>query len=207
MAVTLFQVQRGEVVTLSPVRAVMFSNVERAMYGRCRLWQSKIMKLKYVPKQLSHADTTVVIRELRAIEQEQGLIVPKAVVEKARSKESPLHKFFEWENKAAADAYRETQARRLIATVYIRHSDNETSQPVRAFVNIKATSDEDEEETQQGYVSIQNAMKSVPMQEQVMAYARQQLVLWRLKFGNYQQFFGVVQEIDKITKPQSEKAA
>lgn len=36
-----FKSSAVRLVTLSLVRAVMFRNVERAMYGRCKLWQSR----------------------------------------------------------------------------------------------------------------------------------------------------------------------
>lgn len=165
------------------------------------------MKLEYVPRSLSRADTLIVVRELKSLEQTHGLIAPKAVVAAAKPKNSPLHKFFEWDDSSAAVKFREHQARILICNVYIRHADSEDSQPVRAFVNIKASSEDEEDESVRGYTSIENALTNVPMREQVLAYAKQQLIMWRAKFGAYEEFFGITKEIDKVTKPSKKSRA
>lgn len=46
-----------------------------------------------------------------------GILRPKAVVDAAREKSSPLHRYFEWDNTRAAEAYRIWQARQLIVVV------------------------------------------------------------------------------------------
>lgn len=46
-----------------------------------------------------------------------GNLDPKRVVEAARYKDSPLHSYFEWDDKKAASAYRIDQARDLIRRV------------------------------------------------------------------------------------------
>lgn len=160
--------------------------------------------LEYVPHGLSRKDTVVVVKALREIEAKHGIITPKAVVEAAKAKNSPLHGFFEWDDKAAANKYRQQQARQLIACVYVRDSDSETSEPVRAFVNIKA--DAEDNETAQGYVSQGAMLKNPGLQQQIIRYASEQLILWRKKFGGYQEFYQVAKAIDEVVKP-GEKAA
>lgn len=161
------------------------------------------MKLEYVPKQISRKDAIVVIRELKAIEQRDGLITPKAVVTQAKSSKSPLHKFFTWEDREAAAKYREVQARQLICSVLVRDSEKEDASPVRAFVNIKAESEDDKQV--QGYMSMDKVLQAPPLQEQLLSYAKNQLVLWRRKFGHLQEFFGLVEEIDRVVPPADKK--
>jgi hypothetical protein len=60
-------------------------------------------------------------------------LLPVAVVNAAKDANSPLHGYFEWNDGKAADQYRLSQARQLIASVTII-SDGETSYP--AFVSL-----------------------------------------------------------------------
>lgn len=44
----------------------------------------------------------------------KGKVVPKVVVDDAKQKSSPLHDYFEWDDKKAGEGYRLQQARNLI---------------------------------------------------------------------------------------------
>lgn len=166
-----------------------------------------IMKLEYVPRRLSRKDTVLVVRELKAIESDLGLITPKEVVRRAKGTKSPLHPFFEWDDSKAAGKYREVQARQLICAVYVRNAEKEDAENVRAFVNIKAESVSDGGPQLQGYISAGTMLANPSLQEQVLAYARNQLVGWRLRFGHLEAFLGIAREIDKVIPPKQEKAA
>lgn len=48
-----------------------------------------------------------------------GLLTPDAVVAAARPRDSALHGFFTWDNRAAADAHRLNEARTLIRSVRV----------------------------------------------------------------------------------------
>jgi hypothetical protein len=160
-------------------------------------------KLKLESVSLSEDQVQVVSSELLAIERRDGLIKPQVVVEVAREDDSPLHGFFEWDDGIAAERHREWQARMLIRQVYVRDLEQGEKGPtVRAFVNIRAVAGEDEEnETAvRGYVSMATCLKNSSMQEQVVQYARTELLRWKTKFGNLQQFLGVTKEIEKVTK-------
>lgn len=56
---------------------------------------------------------------LRALERENGRLIPADVVDAARDPASPLHAHFEWDDSAAAEKYRLDQARTLIRSVKI----------------------------------------------------------------------------------------
>lgn len=161
------------------------------------------MKIKYVKgigyKQLSAKDSKVVASELRKIQSETSVITPKIVVERASSPRSPLHRYFEWNNTQAAERYREWQARSLITAVYIVNADDPKSEPIRAFVNC-SPSDEDGDDfmADRGYVFTPSIAGKQSYQNQVLLYARNQLIGWRRKFGAYKEFFGVVQAIDAL---------
>lgn len=63
-----------------------------------------------------------------------GRLEPEHVVDAARPKNSVLHKHFEWDDAAAAEAYRKDQARAIIRVVRVESEDT-TEQP-RAFWSI-----------------------------------------------------------------------
>jgi hypothetical protein len=162
------------------------------------LWQSKNMKIAYAKAKYSVKDSKIIARELKAIQKEQSVITPKAVVIAAENPKSPLNKYFEWNDSAAAERYREWQARQLIASVFIVDSDNENSQPVRAFVAIQPEDDNDDFIADRGYVSTPSIAGKQNYESQVLEYAKQQLKGWRKRFGNFQEFFEVVEAIDSL---------
>ena len=51
---------------------------------------------------------TEAVREIA--ERNNGIITPDLILEEARPKKSPLHRFFCWDNSKAADEYRRIQA-------------------------------------------------------------------------------------------------
>lgn len=84
-------------------------------------------------------------RELVRIEREHGKLTPALIVDEARLESSPLHDWFEWDDDAAAEAFREAQARRLVRFVYVRDVDDGTRTP--AFYHVTT------EEAEACYVS------------------------------------------------------
>lgn len=140
------------------------------------------------------------VRTLRAIEKQQGLLTPETVVSFAQAEDSPLHKYFTWDDTAAAERWRQEQARKLIQSVNVTFLDDEgVEQSCRAFVNVKPDEDEqDDAIAGQGYISLARSAKSGSYQLQVLEYAKGQLKQWKAKFGSYREFYGVTAEIDKL---------
>ena len=58
-----------------------------------------------------------VIDEIRELENEEGRLTAETVVERARSENSTLHGYFDWDDKEAADKWRLEQAGQLIRRV------------------------------------------------------------------------------------------
>lgn len=94
------------------------------------------------------------IARVNSLETARGEITPRAVVEDARAKSSPLHALFEWNNGKAADAYRLAQAREVIGSVTIEVVTRETTIHTPHYVR-------DTEANGQGYRSV-TAIKSEP---------------------------------------------
>lgn len=133
------------------------------------------------------------------MQKEFSVITPKIVVEQAKNPRSPLHKYFEWNDSTAAQKHREWQARFLICSVHIIDSDSKDPHPIRAFVNVSP--DEDDESpfiSDRGYVAATSIMGKQNYKAQVLCYAKNQLIGWKRRFGDYREFFGVVKAIDAL---------
>lgn len=81
----------------------------------------------------SHVDPQLAGEELSRIEQAHGGIQTIVVVEEARSKRSPLHDHFEWNDTIAAHGFRKDQARELIRNIRIVENSDD---PKLAFINV-----------------------------------------------------------------------
>lgn len=116
-----------------------------------------------------------------------GYLLPYAVVDAARDPASPLHRFFEWDDRAAAEAYRAVEARRLIRL--IRIVDDEREEPPRAFLSVR--------EAEGGGVSYRTAEEvasSRELQEAVLASAQRDLEAFERRFRQLQDVCELVRE-------------
>ena len=76
--------------------------------------------------------------ELLRLEEAYGRgLRAKEIVDEARAKNSPLHDYFEWDNKAAGEKYRVQQARQLVAVIRVTVIDDKGREaPARAMVSV-----------------------------------------------------------------------
>ena len=80
------------------------------------------IEIQYKPgKELRGISATVLHRALMQIKKNQpdGRLTPEVIVEVSKSKNSVLHRFFNWDDSEAAHKYRMFQARGLINRTYI----------------------------------------------------------------------------------------
>lgn len=121
-----------------------------------------------------------------------GKFTSRDIVEFARPKNSPLHKYFEWDNDKAAEAYRLTQARHLVLSI-------EVEEGVRAFESVVVDS-------KRMYVSHRDVISSGDLVAQVLQSALNELLYWRAKNERYKKHFGgVFREITVAEKAIGEK--
>lgn len=76
-------------------------------------------------------------KALEAIYERDGAVSPQAVLDAAKPKNSPLHKLFDWDDAAAAEAHRLNQARQLIRVAVVMLPQIANS-PVRQFVSLSS---------------------------------------------------------------------
>lgn len=119
---------------------------------------------------------------------------PETIVEAARDEASPLHGGFEWDDAAAAEAFRLDQARELVRSLTVDISrSNLESRTVRAFVNV-------ETDASRGYVSTATAMSSEDLRKQVLARAFSELESWRARHAELTELARIFAAIDE-TRP------
>lgn len=69
--------------------------------------------------------------ELQDLYEATGRLTPAEVVEKAANPLSAMHPYFQWDDTAAAEAYRKIQAGKLIRSMKIKFQPSPTVEPIR----------------------------------------------------------------------------
>jgi hypothetical protein len=121
------------------------------------------------------ADPTVIGNELERIRSESGgRLTPPAVVEEARNRRNPLHRYFEWNDKTAAEAYRLDQARELIRIIQIEDTDSDKP-PRRAFVSVN--------DDGKSYRGLNEVLSSQSLQLAVLVAAERELRAFEARYN------------------------
>ena len=152
-------------------------------------------KYAYKDKAFTKVKAQIVGETLEEIfEQNDGVVLPSTVVRSARPKRSPIHNCFEWDNKKAADKYRDRQAGDLLRWIVIVHEQEDgDTEPlkVRAFVSV-------ESEGGRYYTTINRAMKDEDIANNIEIEAYNDYIALFHKYKDLKLFRKVNNEIDKI---------
>ena len=132
-------------------------------------------------------DAQKVGERLSKIHEKHGLVTADLVVRDARRKASPLHGGFEWDDTAAADAYRLYQARNICNALVISHPTGEGDERmVRAFVHIE-----------EGYEDIHIVLSVAHKREALLAQALVELESSRNKYAHLSELAAVFAALDE----------
>ena len=130
------------------------------------------------------ADPTKCLQEIG----EDSTVTPEQVLEKARNRNSELHKCFEWDDSVAAEKYRLQQARQLIQFLVIVPK----SQEVPAIRCFQITSKKNE------YMPTRKFLQNEDERAQLLIRARSELVSFRERYRTLSELESVFEEIDKL---------
>lgn len=145
---------------------------------------------------LGHLNAAACGEVLQSLDGERRL-TPANVVAVARPVESPLHGGFEWDDSAAADAYRLDQARYILRSiVVVRDADNPKS-AIRAFVTVTGD-DSPADKPQTIYMSIEAALADPVKRDEIVSRARRELDEWRDRYKQIREFSDVFAAIDRV---------
>lgn len=132
-------------------------------------------------------------------EEGNGSVTPHMVYEDAKKKRSPLHDYFEWDDSAAADAFRLNQARELLRFVHVVVTrENGAEEEVRAFHNVVIEKDEDTAE--RTYAPLARVLSEEELRKQVVAKALHEFEQWRKRYKQYQELAPLFRTYEKVAK-------
>lgn len=117
------------------------------------------------------------------------LIRPVDVVDAARDSKSPLHRFFEWDDGVAAEAFRLVQARNLIRKVRITRGDPGPQVVNVTIIHIDGTQ-------RRGYVPTERAVSEPDLRAQILQDARRGIEAYRNRLATFEQMGVVVGHLD-----------
>lgn len=143
---------------------------------------------------------------LAAIEnicKKRGELLPHVVVNEARDENSPLHPYFDWSDKSAAEKYRLQQAENLIRRFKVQFvTADGQSHTMRRFLNVVVTKHRKakgaEPLTYRAYVPAEQAMADDDMRAQVLHEALTMVRSWRQKYGTIQELAPIVHSIEAV---------
>lgn len=154
-------------------------------------------------------DAQAVGERLEKLRARSDGLTPEMVVTDARNIRSILHPYFEWDDAAAAEQHRITQARELIRAVHVRFLDVPASperqisiaavapaqaqpRPMRAFVAIQR------DDGARAYESTQRAMADESLRRQVIARAHSELDSVSRKYRELTELSSVFEALDQV---------
>ena len=123
-----------------------------------------------------------------------GIISPVDIVQTARSKSSPLHDYFEWDDGVAAQAFRLHQARNLIrVVVQVMEMPDKTEREVRVFVSLPSDRNECG-----GYRVMAEVLTDDALREELLESALADLRTFRKKYESLKELASVFIVIDEL---------
>lgn len=125
-------------------------------------------------------------------EKMEGVLTPQSVVETAKSKKSPLHDYFIWDDSIAAEKYRTHQARNLLNSITIEIKIEGKIEDIKPFHNVKIIVHQgtELEEVQRGYVSIESIKENEYYMNQIIEEAHREMSEWGKRYRKYKSLKG-----------------
>jgi hypothetical protein len=155
-----------------------------------------------VGSRLSDKDAAVIGPALSELA-DKGEVKPRDIVDVAKSSNSPLHSYFEWNDARAADLFRLEQARHMLRSVRVRYTENGTPKSGRAFL---VTKDQAKNDGGRRYKEFTVLHGDRAVAVHMMRNALKELSHWRARYEQHQDewerigkaFVGVFAQIDEM---------
>lgn len=139
---------------------------------------------------LQDRDAAILGKEFTRLEKTSPL-TPQRLVSEAESRDSVLHGYFEWNNSQAAEQYRLSQARHLLAAVVVVYDRPEGEVEVRGWYNVRQVDNGGE----RVYASLDKVEETPLLRAQVVAQAKKTLDYWLATYAKYEELFPVTEAI------------
>lgn len=132
-------------------------------------------------------------------DQNKGQLDTDTIIRDARRKDSPLHGFFEWDQKKAHAIYLRERARDLIRTWYVVLESERSKRPnrVRAMVSLPVERSTDRGPQPRAYFLTEKVMKDPPRRNLLLQEALRDLRAIKAKYAALQELAEVMTVIDR----------
>lgn len=139
--------------------------------------------------------------ELEAVRKSNdGVLKPADVVEVARPDDATLHPVFTWDDEAAAELWRQDEARRLIRNVCVvevgTEADTPKAEPRPVYIHTRAPEGIDV----QGYRTVSAVMNDDDLKKSAITEALSQLKGWQRRYGWLKELAAVSEAIDRVAE-------
>jgi hypothetical protein len=134
-----------------------------------------------------------------------GKIDPKKVVDYARDPSTSLHDKFQWDDSAAAESYREWQARKIISLVFsvisrdkkgkihISTDITEVGDRTRTYVSLSNLRGDDG-----GYMLIGDILGDKELRDQMLEDAKADMIIFRRKYSVLKELSEVFEAMSRV---------
>lgn len=139
-------------------------------------------------KGLYSQDAQLVGSELERIFATHGSLDPATIVSESVDEAAPLHPLFEWNNDAAAEKYRQHQARQIVRSIVTVSESPSGPVETRAFVRTQVT-----------YEPLNIAMQSQDKVEYLLQRAMMELHDFQRRYDSLEALRPVFAAIDEVT--------
>lgn len=146
------------------------------------------MIYKWKIPNLLPVDAQTAGEELARIYRENGRLEPAKIVDESRDSAAPLHPCFEWDDVAAAEKYRQTQAQMIVRSIVtVQETPNREPVETRAFVSVR-----------QEYKPIEVVTSSEEQMQELLRTALAELMAFQRKYSILSELAGVMRAIEKV---------
>lgn len=121
-------------------------------------------------------------------------ITARELLDASRDVNAPLHSCFEWDDSVAAEQYRLSQSRQIIASVvvaYVRSDTPEQLKPSRYFINVANNA----RGVQGQFATVDVTFVNEDYRNTALRNAYRELCAFQTKYQNYQELSGVFDAI------------
>jgi hypothetical protein len=145
-------------------------------------------------------DAQAVGQRLEELREQHGELRPEIVEKDARSKGSPLHDLFEWDDSAAALQYRLGQAAHIIRCIVVI-DDPVVPEAHTAYVRVEVPEEagaDEEPARRSAYQRTVDVMSDAELREQVIERALHELNAWRQRYRMLDELAEIFRAIDRV---------
>lgn len=153
------------------------------------------MVYEWTPGSCHKVDANIAGAVCEQLEAENNLSA-KSLLDASRPEDAPLHYEFEWDDSAAAEKYRESQASHIIRHLAVR-LESKPQEPVRGFFQVKRADP-------RSYTRLGAILTQRDARAELMRKALAELVSFQRKYSTLSELSGLFEEINALLETMEE---